>query len=115
VAILRAYSTLASWLARNIRVLIGCCILYAAAALLTDRLIGGRAAFVAGNILAIVVVTYLLVAVIVLLFQPYKGRVGAFFRLTPMQVISATLCSVAAVFAFLVVFQIVKGIWRGFR
>jgi low temperature requirement protein LtrA len=83
--IFKLYANLSSWFRRHLVAILGITLLSAAVGFGVDRLVGGRAAEVAGRIQFIFLVAYFFLMLIFYIFRPYQGRAGAFPRSVPMQ------------------------------
>jgi hypothetical protein len=108
--ILRFYGALASWIAKHFKVIVSVALISLAVGFTTDRFVGGRIAAIAGGIQAATLVFYLVLAMILLLFQRYKGRAGAFLGAVPVQYMSAFLCTAVTAFALLILYYLVRGV-----
>lgn len=95
----RVYDYLGAWIRRHLLWVIVVVLSACAAGLGTDRFVGGRIAYVAGNVQFIFLVLYFFLTVVLLLFQPYRGRLASLVHSKTMRFLSATLCTIAAVIA----------------
>jgi len=93
------YANVSLWFRKHFVAIIGVTLLSSAVGLVTDRVVGGRTAEVAGRVQFIFLVGYFLLTLIFFIFRPYRGRVGIFLRSMPMQYVAVLLGSVVLVLA----------------
>lgn len=106
------FVSVAAWFRRHLYAAIGVALLLSVADIGTDRLIGGRAAEVAGRFQFIVLVAYILLALLYFMFRPYQRSFGTFLRSVPMQYFTVLLATVLLAFGVFMIGLTIHSIAR---